>query len=223
MATMTTGEADALWSGVDDQRTRTANLLEQLTPEQLEHPSLCEGWTVRHVAAHLTLQQQGYRDVAAFVARNPQMLRHLGLNATIHHSALILAEQMSVEENVARIRAMVGSRRHNAFVTPYDALSDTLVHGQDIAVPLGLELPMRPEVAVMAATRLWAVRHSWISAVYRRLPLDDHRLTATDADWTRGQGPAVEGPIGALVLLLSGRRVALDQLSGPGADSLRTA
>jgi len=222
MVAMTTSEADELWSAVDDQRTRTADLLERLTPEQLEHPSLCEGWTVRHVAAHLTLQQEGFRDVAAFLVHNPRMLRHPGLNAGIHHSALIQAEQLTVEEIVARIRAMVGSRRHNAFVTPYDALSDTLVHSQDIAVPLGAEMPMRPEAAALAARRLWAVRQSWISAVYRRLPLDGYRLTATDVDWTRGQGPEVRGPISALVLLLAGRRVALDQLTGPGADSLRS-
>ena len=223
MVAMTTSEADELWSAVDDQRTRTADLIERLTAEQLEHPSLCEGWSVRHVAAHLTLQQQGFRDVAAFLARNPRMLRHPGLNATIHHSALIQSEQLAVEEIVVRIRAMVGSRRHNAFVTPYDTLSDILVHSQDIAVPLGVEMPMRPEAAALAARRLWAVRHSRMSAVYRALPLDDYRLTATDVDWTRGQGPEVRGSISALVLLLTGRRVALEQLTGPGADSLRAA
>lgn len=77
MTTMTPAEADAVWGGIDDQRTRTADLLEQLTAEQWEHPSLCRGWTVRHVAAHLTLQQQGVRDVAAFVPDHPRMLRSL--------------------------------------------------------------------------------------------------------------------------------------------------
>ena len=43
---------------IDDQRARTAGLLEGLSTEQWDHPSLCDGWTVRHVAAHLTLQQQ---------------------------------------------------------------------------------------------------------------------------------------------------------------------
>ena len=32
---------------------------------------------------------------------------------------------------------MVGSRRHNVGVTPYETLIDIVVHGQDIAVPLG--------------------------------------------------------------------------------------
>ena len=58
--------------------------------------------------------------------------------------------------------------------------------------------------------------------VFRRLPLEGYRLTATDIDWTRGQGPEVAGPIGALLLLLTGRDAALEQLTGKGADSLRS-
>ena len=46
MTRLTTIETDAMWAGIDDQRARTASLLEGLTPEQWEHPSLCDGWTV---------------------------------------------------------------------------------------------------------------------------------------------------------------------------------
>lgn len=222
MTTMTTAQADAVWLAIDDQRTRTADLLEQLTPEQWEHASLCPAWTVRHVAAHLTLQQQGYRDAAAFVARHPRMLRSVTLNATIRESALIRARELSPPEIVAGIRGTVGSRRHNAFVTPLETLTDILVHSQDIAVPLGLDLPIRPTAGVLAATRRWDTRSSWLSSVFRPLPLDGHRLTATDADWTRGQGPEVAGSIGALLMLLTGRDAALDQLTGGGADALRS-
>jgi hypothetical protein len=55
------------------------------------------------------------------------------------------------------------------------------------------------------------------------MPLEGYRLTATDADWTRGQGPLVAGPAGALLLLITGRSVALDHLTGEGADALRAA
>ena len=91
MTTMTPAQADAVWTGIDDQRSRTADLLEQLTTEQWDHPSLCQGWTVRHVAAHLTLQQQRLRDALAFVAHHPRMLRSVTLNASIHDSAVIQA------------------------------------------------------------------------------------------------------------------------------------
>jgi uncharacterized protein (TIGR03083 family) len=222
MTRLTTAQADAVWDAIDGQRARTADLLDQLTAQQWEHPSLCPGWTVRHVAAHLTLQQLRGRDVAAFVARNPRMLRSVTLNATIHASAVLQAAALSDQEITASIRAMIGSRRHNAFVTPLEALSDILVHSQDIAMPLGRDLPLRTSPSAIAATRRWDTRHGWMSTVFRRLPLDACRLSATDTDWSRGHGPEVSGPIGALLLLLTGREVALDHLTGEGADALRS-
>ena len=222
MTRTTPAQLDACWSAIDDQRRRTADLLEQLSEQQWRQPSLCPGWTVRHVAAHLTLQQLRFGDVAAFVARHPGMLRHLGLNRTIHHSA-VLQSQLPTQELVHRIRAMTGSRRHNAFVTPLETLTDVLVHSQDIAVPLGLDLTLEPAAGALAATRRWDTRGTWLATVFRELPLEDYRLTATDTDWSRGDGLAVAGPIGALLLLLTGRTAALAQLSGPGADALRSS
>jgi uncharacterized protein (TIGR03083 family) len=223
MATMTPAEADAMWAAIDDQRARTADLLERLTDDQWGHGSLCEGWTVRHVAAHLTMQQQSIRDALAFNLRHPRMLRSVTLNAIIHDSAVLQAQLLSTAQMISRIRAGIGSRRHNAFVTPLETLTDILVHSQDIAVPLGLDLPMRPTAAAMAATRRWDTRHTWLAGVNRRIPVDDYRLVATDTDWTRGHGPVIEGPIGALLLLLTGRDVALDHLTGAGVGTLRSA
>ena len=222
MTTMSPALANAVWGAIDDQRTRTVDLLEGLSTDQWDHPSLCEGWTVRHVAAHLTLQQQAIRDAVAFVAHHPRMLRSVTLNATIHDSAVLQAQLLSSQEVIARIRAMIGSRRHNAFVTPLETLTDILVHGQDIALPLGLDLTIRPAAGELAATRRWDTRGTWLAMVNRRLPLDGYRLTATDITWTRGHGPEVVGPIGALLLLLTGRDAALEQLTGAGADDLRS-
>jgi hypothetical protein len=46
------------------------------------------------------------------------------------------------------------------------------------------------------------------------------RLVAADVDWTAGAGEVVEGPVQALLLLLSGRPAALPGLTGPGAKEL---
>ena len=51
---------DDVWAAIDGQRRRTADLLEcPCRTRQWRHASLCPGWTVRDVAAHLTLQQVG--------------------------------------------------------------------------------------------------------------------------------------------------------------------
>ena len=223
MATMTPAQADAVWAAIDDQRARTADLLEQLNPEQWHHPSLCQDWSVRHVAAHLTLQQQRIRDVAAFVAHHPQLLRSVTLNASIHTTAVHQAQLLTTSKITARIRATIGSRRHNAFVTPLETLTDILVHSQDIAIALGVELPMRATAGALAATRRWDTQRSWLATVFDPIPLAGYRLTATDTNWTRGQGPEIAGPISALLLLLTGRTAALTQLTGEGADALRSA
>jgi hypothetical protein len=48
------------------------------------------------------------------------------------------------------------------------------------------------------------------------------RLTATDTTWSVGNGPEIQGPIAAILLLLTGRPAALPRLSGAGAESLRS-
>ncbi|MFL6153788.1 MAG: maleylpyruvate isomerase family mycothiol-dependent enzyme [Ornithinibacter sp.] len=218
---MTAVEADELWAGIDDQRVRTTRLLDGLSAQQWDHASLCEAWTVRHVAAHLTMQQQSFGDLVGFVARHPRMWRSVTLNATIRDSAVIRARELSTAQITDAVRAMIGSRRHNAFVTPLETLTDILVHSQDIAAPLGLQLEMRPGPCALAATRRWDMRGTWMAWVNRRLPLDGYLFRATDVHWERGQGALVEGPVGAILLLLTGRPAGLARLSGQGADSLR--
>lgn len=212
--------SDEIWAAIDDQRRRTADLLETLTDEQWAHASLCEGWTVRDVAAHLTLQQQGIRDIAGFIFRHPRLLGSLTLNHTIRDSAVLQA-RLPEAEIIGRIRGMIGSRRHNVFVTERETLTDILVHGQDIALPLGLDLEMLTDAAAESATRVWRTRDTWLSSVFRKQPLDGYRLVAIDTDWAVGDGPDISGPIGAMLLLLTGRSIALSQVTGDGAADLR--
>jgi uncharacterized protein (TIGR03083 family) len=221
MATLTATETDDLWAGIDDQRARTADLLEGLTPEQWAHPSLCDGWTVRNVAAHLTMQQQRVRDALGFMVRHPRMLRSVALNDFILKAGILQAEALSTEQIIAGIRNGIGSRRHNPGLTPLETLTDILVHSQDIAIPLGVDVPMRPSLCALAASSRWDTSDTCLASVNPRRPWARSRLTATDADWSRGQGPEVTGPIGAILLLLTGRTAALEQLAGEGANALR--
>ena len=48
------------------------------------------------------------------------------------------------------------------------------------------------------------------------------RLRATDADWSTGDGPAVEGDAKHLVSAMTGRDAAFDDLSGEGVDIMRS-
>jgi len=205
---------DAVWAAIDRQRLATADLLEGLSAEQWGHPSLCDGWTVRDVAGHLTLQQMGLGAAVRTGIRHPG-----GLNRMIRDSARSRADA-PVDQLIAQIRGMVGSRRHNVGVTIREALMDILVHGQDIAIPLDLTLDMPAEPSAVAATAVWSCGRRK-SRVFRRLPVPDYRLTATDISWTVGEGLEISGPISAILLLLTGRPVALPRLSGDGAAAVR--
>jgi uncharacterized protein (TIGR03083 family) len=203
-------DSDELWATVDAQRTSLADLLAGLTPEEWATPSWCDGWRVRDVAAHLALAQ-----VPLAVAL-PAFLRARGSFDRMVHDTAVARAAAPPEELVEAIRAMVGSRRHVAVVSEVEPLLDVLVHGQDIARPLGRERPVPPAAAATAATRAW--RMGWPFWARRRLR--GTSLAATDSDWRVGSGPVVCGTTGDLLLLVTGRRQVLPQLSGPGVALL---
>jgi uncharacterized protein (TIGR03083 family) len=211
---------DELWAAIDAQRLRTTDLLEELTPEEWDQPSLCERWTVRDVAGHLTLQQMTLGSALLLALRHPGGVNHL-LDASSRERAKLPTDRL-----IAEIRGMVGSRRHVIGMTPLETLIDNVIHGQDIAVPTGRVLEVPPVVAATAASRVWDDQFSSKgrrkAKVFRKLPYEGHRLSATDIDWSVGDGPEIRGPVLALLLLLTGRPAVIPQLDGEGATTLAT-
>jgi len=202
-----------VWTAIDDQRRALVDLLEGLSGEEWRQPSLCEGWTIRQVAAHLALQNTTWSAMPRAVL---DLVRHGGMNGAIHAMACRHAE-LPAEAIIGEIRDRVGVWRPLPTVTVRETAIDYLVHGQDIAVPLGRTLPMPGGLAVIAADRVWSSPRMF----HARKKLAGYRLVADDARWAAGRGDEICGPIGALLLLLTGRPAALRQLSGPGAGALR--
>lgn len=118
---------------------------------------------------------------------------------------------------------MVGSRRTAPGITSLEPLLDVLVHGQDIAVPLGRPWTMPVDAAATAATRVWTYRWPLSTAFGARFRLRGLELVASDVEWSGGEGARVEGPIEALLLLLTGRTAGFDRLSGRGVGQLGAA
>jgi uncharacterized protein (TIGR03083 family) len=144
-----------------------------------------------------------------------ELVRSAGVNAAIHSMASRHPHQ-PVERIVAEIRDRIGIWRPLPTVTYRESAIDYLVHSQDIAVPLGRALAMPTDVAAVAAERIWRSPRMF----HARRRFAGYRFVATDADWSAGRGQEVTGPIGAILLLLTGRRAGLDRLAGPGADTL---
>lgn len=200
------------WRAVADQRRVLADLLSGLSAEQWERPSLCTQWRVRDVAAHVALTPQ-----------SPGLVRILGLGLRAHGDFHAANRDMAVGHAarssarlVTELRDLADSRRKPAVTTLDNLLFDTLVHIQDVAVPLGLSVTMPPDAAREGAARVW--RMGWPFWARRRFR--GVRLTATDVDWSAGEGAEVRGPVSALLLLLTGRTtVALPHLTGPGSSA----
>ena len=104
---------------------------------------------------------------------------------------------------------------------PLDSrLVEEVVHGEDIRRPLGLTRSY-PQEAVARSLRLQARTPATFGGA--RELVSRVRLTATDADVSIGDGPEVSGTTLSLLLAVSGRRVALDDLDGPGVAALRAS
>jgi uncharacterized protein (TIGR03083 family) len=190
-------DTDEVWRHIDQQRSELADLMEDFTPEEWETPSLCTGWRVRDVAAHLTLAQSTLVEVL------PAALRARGsFNRMIRDSAIRQARR-PVEDYPVLLRAMVGSRRTAPFVSDLEPLIDQLVHGQDMTRALGRERTMPTDAAAAAAQRAWSMGFPFGA----RRRLRGYRLVATDCDWRAGDGTVIEAPIAELLLLVTGRDV----------------
>ena len=206
-------DVESYWRAIGSERRSLAEQLESLTDEQWETPSLCAGWRVRDVAAHLALVPTAPGLLALIggvvkVGGNPNRFNH---DLAVRHA------DRPTADIVAELRDQADSRKLSLPTTAPNLAFDILVHGQDIAIPLGRSRPMPPDAAAAGATRVWGMGFPF----WARRRLRGYRLTATDIDWSVGAGAEVRGPVSAHLLLLTGRSAALTMVDGVGADALR--
>lgn len=190
-------ETNRIWQAVTDGRRSLADLLETLDETQWDEPSLCTGWRVRDVAAHVTMAAR-VRPIPAtigLVRARGNFNRYIADHARARRGT---PTDLLVEE----LRAVAESRAHPPGTRPLDPLVDILVHTQDITVPLDIERDMPADAAAAAADRVWTMGFPF----HARRRLRDTRLVATNAPWQAGSGDhVVEAPIERLLLLLTGR------------------
>ncbi len=202
-------DSDTLWGHIDSQRWALCDLLAGLNEEQWQQPSLCDGWSVRDVAAHLTFAQASLGDM--FV---PLIKAGFRTNVMIGRTAV--TSPLNHEEIISTLRGFRGTRRRVAVVSEKEPLLDILVHSQDIAVPLGIDHPMPADAAKVALDRVLQLNRR--PAMRLRRPLRGVRLIASDTDWSHGEGESIKGPIRWLLMYAAGREIASRHLSGPWAQ-----
>lgn len=204
-------DRDEIWRHIHAERAALADQLATFSATEWAHASLCVGWTTKDVAAHVIASPQiGKRHLPAILARSLRGYNRMVLDDGRRRG------RAPVDAILADFRNFEGSRRHPPVTTHVEPLIDVLVHTQDILRPLGRTHPMPVEAAVVAADRARILAPlTGTSRLLRSV-----RMVATDADWTRGKGRTIEGPMQELLLAVMGRGAHARELSGDGLELL---
>jgi len=196
------------WPFIHGERKALAADLTSLTEEQWKTPSLCDGWTVQDVLAHMT--------AAAKISptRFFSSLVSSGFSFEGVQQKGIAAERGATgAETLEHFSAVLDSKRKppGPMETP---VGEVIVHGEDIRRPLGIGHTTDAQWATRMADS-YRGSNLIIGGKKRASGLT---FRATDADWTAGSGPEVAGPAISIVLAITGRKAALGDLSGDGVD-----
>jgi uncharacterized protein (TIGR03083 family) len=200
-----------MWTTIAAERGALADDLADLSANEWNARSICDGWTVEDVLAHMT---------SAASLTPPTFLLDFvaaGFNFP-KFAAKGIARQRgsSPSETLAKFRA----KQHSTKSPPGPKLTwlgETIVHADDIRRPLGIPHDY-PTEAVKSVLDFYKGSNTLIGTKNR---IDGLTLRATDTDWTHGSGPTVEGPILSLLVASTGRSAALSDLSGDGVETLR--
>jgi uncharacterized protein (TIGR03083 family) len=192
------------------EREDFAAFLETLSPEQWEAPTLCDRWNVREVAAHAISfdELRGRALVRRFLKGwlTVDRINQVGVDDYADHTP---------GELIALIRTHAEPHGMTAGFGGRIALTDNMIHQQDIRRPLGL--PRTIDSQRLRVALDFALTSPTIRGALRTKRL---HLVATDLNWSHGGGPEVQGPGEALLMAMAGRGDALKDLSGPGKDEL---
>jgi uncharacterized protein (TIGR03083 family) len=201
-----------IWNAIRAERASLVDALAGLPDDAWQRPSLCTGWSVREVVAHLIATAQ--------------------MTPPVFLGRMIASGFRFPAMTAGNIRRVLDGRTNSDLVTTYRSLVDarsappgpatswlgeTVVHGEDIFRALG-------GYRDHATAHLTAVADFYTGSnllIGARNRIAGVRLHATDTDWSHGSGPEAAGPMVALVMAMTGRRPAFDDLTGDGVAVLR--
>jgi len=182
-----------------------AGLLESATEAQWDTPSLCAGWRVREVIAHMTMAARYSEE--EFMA---ELRRYEFDFGRLSDEVAARDADLPTSELVACLRSEV--MRH--WTPPgggwHGALNHVVIHGLDVTVPLGV--PRRSPDATIRVV-LDDLTAGGVQARFGT-SIEGRSLQATDLDWSYGSGPALRGPAELLAVVMCGRNVPGGRLEG---------
>lgn len=201
-----------IWTSIAAERGALADDLATLSPTQWDTSSLCADWTVRDVVAHLS-------STASMTAPRFFLgMAKAGFNFD-KFAAGGVAEHRGTDPaaTLAEFRGL----QHSTSAPPGPKVSwlgEIVIHGADVRRPLGISHAPQPDVVRQVLD--FYKGSNLLSGAKKRVA--GLALRASDDDWQHGQGEPVEGPLLSLLLAMTGRAAACDDLTGPGVATLRS-
>ncbi len=201
-----------VFAAAAEQRRQFATLIDSLDDAQLATPSLCRGWDVKTVAAHV---------VSTVLDGTPGFLRMAVRCGSLSRGIDVLARrraQAPIAEIVATLREHAKQPITSPVFGPRGPLADILVHTGDVRMALGLVFD--PDAA-HAVSAMDFVTSGWPIGFMPLGRLRGIRLSANDVPRSWRNGVEINGPVAALLMGVCGRTAALLALDGPGLEVLR--
>lgn len=191
------------------ERRELAGILASLEPSQWDAPSLCAGWRIREVVAHMTYQ---YRHPGPRI-----LLEILKARGNMNRALDRAAKRDAAAATPIELADCLRDNAEHAWKPPgggyTGALSHDVIHGLDITVALGIDrrVPLERLLPVLNGTDSRGLKFFGVD-------LDGVKLRADDVDWSQGTGEVLTGAGQDLLLVVTGRRLPPGTLSGPAAE-----
>jgi uncharacterized protein (TIGR03083 family) len=182
-----------------------ADLLDAASAAQWDTASLCAGWRVREVVAHMTMAARYSED--QFMAE----LKRCGFDFTRLSNEIAARDaSLPTDELIKNLRSEVMQRWAPPGGGYHGALNHVVIHGLDVTVPLGAAR-LAPDQTIRVI--LDDLTQGDVNARFG-IDIAGRRLQATDLDWSFGQGAVLRGPAADLALVICGRSVPPGRLEG---------
>jgi uncharacterized protein (TIGR03083 family) len=185
--------------------TSLADLLDAASDAQWDTASLCAGWRVREVVAHMTMAARYPEE--QFMAE----LQRCGFDFTRLSNEIAARDaNLPADELINNLRSEVMQHWAPPGGGYHGALNHAVIHGLDVTVPLGaprLASDQTIEVILDDLTQ-------GDGTVRFGVDFAGRRLQATDLHWSFGAGRELRGAAADLALVICGRSVPPGRLEG---------
>jgi uncharacterized protein (TIGR03083 family) len=172
-----------------------ADLLASAPAETWDAPSLCEGWQVRHVVAHVAMPVRLTPETFG-----AEMAAAGGDFGVLSNTVAARDASLPPADQLAALRSPALQAWQPPGGGEVGALTHAVIHSLDVTVALDQPAVAPADAVIAVLDQLTGADGAWFG-----IDLTGVRLEATDTDWSWGDGDVVRADSGQLVALLSGR------------------